>query len=538
MKLRVLVRRILLKVLAYIDAPMVSSHAASVSNTLDDGSGTLSDFILDEDSEFTIQGTPSSLDFPRWMPANHCEDKRLALVIVPGECLHVTKDIEVVRDTRLFIRFTAALNTISNDGLTLDIGFDESGQPLVTPVSSLCLFGGKQSQFWREVEYDLSYLAGRRGRFVFCCCPGENNDPTADWLAMSDICITQQQNLSQFKARAFHELRSRNEIEHFDNVYRHSMYSDVQNKSAELANANSRQVRKLSPMDSSLECQNEESFDDIQPVESEPPYAYATRLLASAIQNDAPDFLLRLQNLSKEKKVVKVLSLCSGAARIEAEYARAAGANVEWALMDINPDLLNVAATQFAPELKLDVIEANVNDLKFCGEKWDVILCVSGLHHIVELESLFKFCYESLNVDGELWSIGEYIGRNGTRLWPEAKIEADQLFKRLPEKYRFNQHTKTVNDVMPDNDCSVGCFEAIRSEDIETLIDRWFFPWSVYRRNCFLWRLTNLAYCDNYDLENAEDLSWIRTMVSAELKHYRSAGRGTELFGVYKRRLF
>ncbi|MEZ5738064.1 MAG: hypothetical protein R3E68_00485 [Burkholderiaceae bacterium] len=58
----------------------------------------------------------------------------------------------------------------------------------------------------------------------------------------------------------------------------------------------------------------------------------------------------------------------------------------------------------------------------------------------------------------------------------------------------------------------------------------------VYRVNCFLWRLLNLAYSDNFNLAEAGDRALIATLVSGEIDHFRRGGRGTEMFAVYRRR--
>jgi SAM-dependent methyltransferase len=202
----------------------------------------------------------------------------------------------------------------------------------------------------------------------------------------------------------------------------------------------------------------------------------------------------------------------------------------------MNADLLGLASRQFASVTRLDLIEANVNELTCSGEKWDVILCVSALHHVVELERVMKFCHDSLDDGGEFWSIGEYVGRNGNRLWPEARYEANKLFKQIPARYRWNHHANRTDEELPDNDCAVSTFEGIRSEEIESALDKWFSPVDVYRRNCFLWRLVNLAYADNFDVQKSEDRSWIIRMVNAELTYFRSGGRATELNGVYRPR--
>jgi 2-polyprenyl-3-methyl-5-hydroxy-6-metoxy-1,4-benzoquinol methylase len=439
----------------------------------------------------------------------------------------------------LYLRFTAALPAISSDGLQCEILFGEAGPENTEQlVAVFVLTGGEQSNSWRLVDLDVSFLAGKVGHFAIRCHPGPQHDPSADWLAIADFCVAREDQLALVRARSFHDLRTRNEIEHFSNVYRHSMYSVVQDQQAEMVAGCERPVRKLNSEDRLPVSLNPAVIGDVEVQVGESPYGYGSRLLAGIVSQPSPNFVERLRARAASGKTVKVLSLCSGAGRVEAAYAAQTGPNVEWSLLDINVDLLGLASTQFAPSTKLDLIEANVNELKHSGEKWDIILCVSAIHHIVELESLARFCHNSLNEDGEFWSIGEYVGRNGNRLWPDAMAEANSFFKQLPERYRLNHHTKQVDWEIPDNDYSVGCFEGIRSEEIEPILDRWFHPVDVCRRNCFLWRLINLAYSDNFDLIKQEDRSWIQRMVEAEINHFRSGGRGTELFGVYRPRIF
>lgn len=538
MTLKYLLRKVLLNIIARLE----SSSNRAITRITEANASITSDysggFYLDEDSIFDILGTPNNLKFPRWMQIAHCIDKRTALIIVAGEKINLPDTLVINRDTHFYIRYSAAIPNISPDGLLCEILFVEPNQTdPPSLIATLPLTGGHQSVDWREAYFDISFLAGLRGHLVIQCHPGQEGDPTGDWLAIADLCIAREDLLPLIKARSFHELRSRNEIEHFSSVYRHSMYSIVQDQRAEIAAGQSRPVRKLARGNDQAAMLNTYPIVDVEPLSDESPYGYASRLLAERIPQLPPNFVERLKLRADMGNVIKVLSLCSGAARIEASYAAQVGLNVEWSLLDINVDLLDLASKQFAPSVKLDLIEANVNDLIYSGEKWDIILCVSALHHIVELEKLIKFCHDSLNEDGEFWSIGEYVGRNGNRLWPDARAEANKFLHQLPEQYRVNGHTHQVDFEIPDNDYSVGCFEGIRSGDIEPVLDRWFYPVDVYRRNCFLWRLINLAYSDNYDLQNVDDRKLIAAMVNAEVNHFRAGGRGTELFGVYKPRL-
>lgn len=495
-------------------------------------------FYLDETSKFKITGTPIGIEFPRWMQIAHCHDKRSSLILISGESIMLSATTVIEKDSRLFVRFAAALPNISVDGLVFDLYFSQLNQ--VQPENLICslpVSGGVASPYWKSVELDLSFLTRQKGYLTLRCQPGPDGDPSGDWLAISDLCIAREDRLPVYKARSFHELRCRNEIEHFSNVYRHSMYSAVQNQRSEIAAGQSRPVRKLVRASDFIDKQNSKAIvGDVAPLTDESPYAYASRLLAKNLPQIPPDFAALLKSRAEKGGVVKVLSLCSGAARFEASFQAQLGPNVEWSLLDINVDLLGLASRQFSSMVKLDLIEANVNALEYSGEKWDVILCISAIHHIVELEKVIRFCHDSLNEDGEFWSIGEYVGRNGNRLWPDASAEANNIFCLLPEQYRLNLHTNEVDDEIPDNDYSVGCFEGIRSEEIESILDRWFYPEDVYRRNCFLWRLINLAYSDNYDLLRFDDRKHIINMVNAEIDYFSAGGRGTELFGVYRPR--
>ena len=84
---------------------------------------------------------------------------------------------------------------------------------------------------------------------------------------------------------------------------------------------------------------------------------------------------------------------------------------------------------------------------------------------------------------GEFWLIGEQIGRDGNRFWPEARAAADRLFAALPEHLRRNADTGAVDLVLPEGDFST-TFEGIRSAEIEALLLAFFEPVQVYRGNC------------------------------------------------------
>jgi ubiquinone/menaquinone biosynthesis C-methylase UbiE len=167
---------------------------------------------------------------------------------------------------------------------------------------------------------------------------------------------------------------------------------------------------------------------------------------------------------------------------------------------------------------------------------FDVVMFVSGLHHVVEIEHVLQTVAELLLPNGEFWIIGEAVGRNGNQLWPEALEAANHIFSRLPERFRRNAHTGKVDSTVPESDFSANSSEGIRSEEIESLVLRYFEPAELCRKNCFLWRLVNPAYFSNYDLKNQEDRDTVLSLVAAEYNLWKSGGRPTESNSVYRRR--
>ena len=107
---------------------------------------------------------------------------------------------------------------------------------------------------------------------------------------------------------------------------------------------------------------------------------------------------------------------------------------------------------------------------------FDVVMFVSGLHHVVEIERVLQTSAELLLPNGEFWIIGEAIGRNGNQLRPEALEAANRIFSLLPERFRRNAFTGKIDSTVPEMDFSANSFEGIRSEEIEPLLLRYFDP--------------------------------------------------------------
>lgn len=268
-------------------------------------------------------------------------------------------------------------------------------------------------------------------------------------------------------------------------------------------------------------------------------YAYYTSQLLTKLGLEQINFQerlsRRLQNDPTQK--IRILSLASGAARIEKQIVSGLdGKRLELTLVDINPQLIAEATANFEGQVAVKSLVQNINKIELEENYYDVIMCVSALHHVVELEYLADSIKNALVDGGEFWSIGEYVGRNGTFLYEDAYKVANRYFVSLPEKYRINRNPGTLKNVdayLPNNNCSHATFEGIRSEDILPIFSRVFKETEKIAFDCFLWRLFNLAYLDNYDLDKSEDKIVVDRAIDIEVDFYNSGGTPTAYWGVF-----
>jgi SAM-dependent methyltransferase len=388
----------------------------------------------------------------------------------------------------------------------------------------------------QQLEVSLGALAGQVCSFRIASA---NREGAICHVVRFSICTPQ--HLGRLNALSAYESRMRNEVQNFSGAaYTHTMYGERSaapggagevNPAIASEKANAHETKLL-------ESRARETLSQLAPAPGEAAFNYALRTLGALLPMAAPDFFERARELSA-KKPLRILSICAGAARVEEQILDHCSGPVELTLLDASPDLIGRAADRLADGKPGRQVRCLIGDVNagLPGEgRFDIIVCVSALHHVADLEKVLGQINQRLHDDGEFWSIGEQIGRNGNRLWPDAYEAANRAFSLMPERLRRNAHTGRVDALLSDRDFSIGCFEGIRSEELETLLDAYLVPVQVYKRNAFLWRLVDATYSDNFDLTNSQDLEQLRALVIAEAVHWACGGRSTELHGVYRRK--
>lgn len=468
-------------------------------------------YTLEPKAPHIVVTPPGHPAVDRWQPPAHLKRVRPALVLLAGETLELPP-LRVGPESRLRIEFAAALPQISSDGLEIEVVGTRADTSQRLFRAALC--PDETLHAPRRVEVSLP--PGAPIRLAIRCLPGPAGDPRADWLALIEATVGRADQLDLIAARAFRQLRMENERAHFAHAYDHPMYL-------------ARRRRIHLGIDALIP--SERSFDVPGAIENA--FDYSLARLCARLQHKAPDFETRLRAKAQAAPLLRILSVGTGLGLTEAALLHRVDAAAELTLVDINDELLRAAASLMPAHVDVRPVVADANELVLPGGGYDLALCVSGVHHLVEVGAFFQRVRDALAPQGELWLIGEQIGPSGNRLDQDAFAAADRIFSALPAEFRRNSATDQVDAHLENRDCAEATFEGILSHRIEQELARFFRPVDMSRRNCFLWRFIGPEYVANYRIDDSRHRALLDELVEHEVSYYLAGGRPTELHGVY-----
>jgi SAM-dependent methyltransferase len=489
-------------------------------------------FVLSETAGLAIvTAAGDSSPEPRWRMLPHLSQSRPCLVLQAGDRWQIPLPNNG-ESAEFFMSFGRGTpGAASHGALKLEV-LTARGLLDLLRVSA----GNREEGKLTEIRLSLDELPpANDGQLFITAEMAPHGDKTAQIaagepiaaVAIAELVIGPRHLIPLLRARAFPELRLRNEIAHFGAVYDHHLFEGRRQR-AQSAQALPRVAAVARPAPSPRP-----EISDLTPNAGEDVYHFAHRLLGAGLRIKPPDFHQRLANLAAGGRR-DIISLCVGTGQIEASLVRSTNQPVALTLVDINRSLLDQAEALMPPHCATTSIVQDVNEIALPSRHFDIAIFVSGAHHVVELEHLWQELHRALRDDGELWLIGEQIGPNGNRLDIECFEAANRAFSALPERLRRNAYTGDIDREIPNIDHAEATFEGIRSQEIEATLARHFLPVEIYKRNCFLWRMVNQAYSDNYDLSQADDIATIRSLVKAEIDYFLAGGTATELHGVYR----
>ncbi len=163
---------------------------------------------------------------------------------------------------------------------------------------------------------------------------------------------------------------------------------------------------------------------------------------------------------------------------------------------------------------------ADVNALDLAPMHYEAVFGISSIHHVFDLETIFRNCRKTLKPGGLLF-LDEYIGPSRFQL-VAANVELiNKLLRALPERYRRNafENDDATNtyanpsiEWFENNDPS----EAVRSAEIMSTLQYYFDVVDYRPYGGAILHMLLSGTAGNYDPENEADVALLRSFAIFE----------------------
>jgi SAM-dependent methyltransferase len=177
------------------------------------------------------------------------------------------------------------------------------------------------------------------------------------------------------------------------------------------------------------------------------------------------------------------------------------------------------------PACKIGIQAVDLNFLEFSEQTYDLILCNSILHHLVNLEHILFQIGKALKQNGIL-VIRDYVGESQFQ-WSDEKLNLVNAFRKACGGKEGVLTRESLSDIV-----EASPFEAIRSQEIPGLVNR-FFPEKEIevRMQGF-----SFAHLWGQDLSVPEAAEKIRISIEVDrIVSEHELLRPATLFGVYRK---
>ena len=217
------------------------------------------------------------------------------------------------------------------------------------------------------------------------------------------------------------------------------------------------------------------------------------------------------ENPSKE---IRIASIGAGNGDLEARVAtllKTSGLDhFRFQCIDVNPAMLDRGREAVSKQQMAEHFEFVATDVS----RWsptgplDVVIAHHSLHHIELLENTFANIHNAIGQNG-YFLVCDMIGRNGHMRWPEALDIIHDIWRTMPDRYKYNHQLKRFEEVYENWDCSTESFEGIRAQDILPLLVE-FFNFEAFAAFGNLPDIfVDRGFGHNFSPESEEDLAFI-----------------------------
>jgi len=173
-------------------------------------------------------------------------------------------------------------------------------------------------------------------------------------------------------------------------------------------------------------------------------------------------------------------------------------------VFDVSPKVI-ANTKKGLPEQCADAFDCHEADLNFCDlgdRRYDMVLALSCLHHIVNLEHAAFAINKTLKHGGKLF-LYDYVGERGLEASAE-KIElVNRVYSIIPRKYRTDKQLERIDRSLLPHGNTASPFEAVRSDEILGVLERYLVPEHVASFGSLyvcLWQRLNRKFHRRSDL--------------------------------------
>ena len=222
-------------------------------------------------------------------------------------------------------------------------------------------------------------------------------------------------------------------------------------------------------------------------------------------------------------ETVEVASLGAGNGDMEVglgKVLRAKGfAGFHFRCLDVNPDMLArgremAGAAELSDRFSFERVDA----ARWRPERpLAIVIAHQALHHFVELEAIFANVKTAIGDRGYFLS-NDMIGRNGHQRWPEALAKVHEIWRDMPDRYKYNHQLKRFEITYQNWDCSKEGFEGIRAQDILPLLVKTFHFDAFVAYGNIVDIFVDRGFGHNFDPHNPEDVAFIERLGALDEK--------------------
>ena len=244
-------------------------------------------------------------------------------------------------------------------------------------------------------------------------------------------------------------------------------------------------------------------------------------------------FTAEILNVSDGIQNPRSLSLGCGHGGIELETAKLLKPGYQMLALDLNPEIFTQARADVeANNLNIEFMAVDLNFFEIEEKSFDVIFAHASLHHLLNLEHVFKQIYHGLKDEGRL-IILDIIGKTQVLFWKPNVDYAIDLVQKMPPKYSAGISLPPYSE--PSVQISM---EGVRQEEIEPVMSDYFTPVKEFKYGSFIRMIcTHPQLGIRFDPDIEEDRQYLQSIFDLDLSQIKDGKlRPTEIFGIYKKK--